>query len=178
MTILLDMDDVLTTCVTVWIDILNKKYGRNVQYTDVLYWDFSLLYPKLTREQILEPLGMEEFWNRVEPIKDAQKYVEQLQKLGNRIVVVTASYPSSYQYKGNVIHKFFPFIDLDDIVVAHNKSLVKGDVLVDDNPKNFSDDRYGILFTAPHNKNYKTDNKKIFRADTWEDVYKLICHMG
>lgn len=172
------MDDTLTTCVSVWVDILNKKYNRNVDYNNVLYWDFQILYPGLTRLQMTEPLGMEEFWNRVEPIKDAQKYTKLLQNSGNEVIIVTASYPASYQYKGNVIQKFFPFIDLDNIIVAHNKSLVKGDVLVDDNPKNFSDDRYGILFTAPHNKFYQVDNKKIFRADTWEEVYKLICHMN
>ena len=178
MRILLDMDDVLTTCVSVWIELLNKRYNRDVKYTDVLYWDFSLLYKGLKREQIVEPLGEKEFWDKVEPIKGAIEYTKKLKELGNEVIIVTASYPASYQYKGSVIQKFFPFIPFDDIVVAHNKALVQGDVLVDDNPKNLQNrDGYGILFTMPHNRNYKVDNQKIFRADTWEEVYKLICHM-
>ena len=178
MKILIDMDDVLTTCVSVWVNMLNKKYGTNVKYVDVLYWDLHLLFPHLTRDQILEPLGQKEFWDQVEPLDNAIKYVKQLKECGNKIIIVTASYPASYQYKGTVINKFFPFIDFDDIVVAHNKGLIAGDVLIDDNPKNLeSREGYGILFTAPHNKAYQVDNKKIFRANNWDEVYKLVCHM-
>lgn len=179
MRILIDMDDVLTTCVSVWIEYLNSKTGKHATPSDITDWEIKRFYPELTDEELFCPLEMEEFWEKVTPLKDSVSCVKQLQDCDNDIVVVSASYPTSYKYKIRVLNEFFPFIPMDHIVVAHDKSFINGDVLVDDKPENLinSNCRYGVLFTAPHNKSFVTDNKKIFRANTWEEAYKLICHM-
>ena len=180
MRILIDMDDVLTTCVSVWIDFLNKKSQKNICYEQIDKWDMKEIYPELSLEEILEPLGLEEFWNKVVPLKDSIKYVGRLYKLGHELVVVSASHPLSYCYKLTVLNKFFSFIPNDHIIIAHNKSFIGGDIMIDDNPKNLENNScsYGILFTAPHNRNYEVDNKNIFRADTWEEAYRLVCHIN
>ena len=132
----------------------------------------------LTEDQIYAPLGKKEFWDKVTPLEDAVKYVKKLQSVGNDIIVVTASYPSSFVYKVEVLKKFFPFIDYIKIVVATDKSLIKGDILIDDKVENVErcSCYYGILFTAPHNKDYEIKDNKIIRADNWEEVYKIVCH--
>lgn len=179
MRILIDMDDVLTECVSIWINYLNEKTGKSLTHDDITDWNLRVSYPELTETEITEPLLNSEFWSKVSPLKDAVKCVKKFLKDGHEVVVVSASYPLSYSYKLVVLDKFFPFIPHDNVVIAHNKSFVDGDVLIDDNPKNLENrSGYGILFSAPHNRNYAVNNKNIFRADSWKEAYKLICHMN
>ena len=52
--------------------------------------------------------------------------------------------------------------------------MIKGDVLIDDNPNNLVGGEYKkILFNKSHNVNDR-DNPEFHCADDWKEVYKII----
>ena len=65
LTILVDMDDCIESLTEPWIEWLNDKYETSVQPSDIVQWEMGLFFPKLTKEQILEPLNCDDFWKTV-----------------------------------------------------------------------------------------------------------------
>ena len=71
--------------------------------------------------------------------------------------------------------KYLPFLSWHQVIITSHKYLIKGDILVDDNPENFvNGDYFGILFNAPHNTDFDESSRDLVRADNWDSVYIII----
>lgn len=180
MVILVDMDDVLERLVEAWCRWLNEKHGTAVQAQDVTHWGIRKFFPTLTRSEVFAPLYIDDFWATVRPRADAIEYIMKIHEDGDEIYVVTASdyrtIKSKFDY---VVRRYFPWISWDHMIIASNKQMIKGDILVDDGIHNLVGGCYEkILMTAPHNQHIALDasnnTKDIRRADSWEDVYDII----
>ena len=69
---------------------------------------------------------------------------------------------------------YFTYLDWKDIIMINDKSLLKGDVIIDDNPdkiKHF--DGLRLLRDAPYNQN-TPENDYNFRVHNYEEVYFFI----
>ena len=176
LTVLVDVDDVINNLCQTWIDWLNEKYEKDVQYDDIDQWNMNKYYPDLTEEEIRSPLFEEEFWRKVLPRFDAIKYLNLLIEEGYEVYLVTSSYYQSIVPKyENLIRRYYPFIDWEHIIIAYKKQMIKGDVLVDDGVHNLEGGTYmKILMTAPHNKDYDTAANGMFRANNWGEIYAII----
>lgn len=176
MRILIDMDDVMIDFLQHWIDVLNGKFNKNVKYNDIYCWSMQVAYPDLTREQIFDVLYNEEFWADISPKQGAITYIRRLIQDGHEIYVVTASDPLIMKFRQvYILNQFFPWIPQENVIMAHNKQMILGDVLVDDNPKNLVNGNYrGLLMTAPHNQGYPERLSNLIRVNSWEEVYDLI----
>ena len=174
-TILIDLDDVLTDMLVIWVDWLNHFNQLDVKLEDIKEWDMSIPFPTLTKEQIFFPLQHREFWQCVHTRHDAREYVKKLFDEGYNIYIVTATRPHLMQYKMQYcIEPFFPYIDYFHIITCYDKQMIKGDVLIDDCPANLIDGDYEkILFSRPANEN-QADPSLFHIADGWEEVYKII----
>ena len=180
LTILVDMDDVLDDLCKVWADTLNKLFEVNVQYEDIIEWDMQKAFPMLSKQEIYWPLGCEWMWERINPLPGAIDTVKKLIKDGHKLVIVTASAPETIEPK---LKKFFfrryPFFTMDDVIIAKQKYLIEGDVLIDDGVHNFDKVRCNkILMTAPHNKNFDAEGNGMRRANNWDEIYKIICEIA
>lgn len=174
-TILIDLDDVLTDMVSEWVRWLNILFNLSVDYRQIKDWNMSLTYPTLANEEIFKPLNSEGFWKKVHTRTDAIKYVKKLYDECYNIYIVTATKPHLMEYKMKYcINPYFPYIDDNHIIISSNKQMIKGDVLIDDNPNNLVGGEYKkILFNKSHNVNDR-DNPDFHCADDWEEVYKII----
>ena len=170
--ILIDMDDTLTHHLEHWLEWLNHKYNKEVKKHEVIEWDMCKAYPDLTEEQVLEPLDDPTFYKHLKGQKDAIYYLEMLMKFradAYKVYIVTNSRYKALNAKIEGFLKEFPFFSWENIIVCKDKYLIKGDVLIDDNPdnlKNFKGVR--ILKAMPHNENSKV--KKAIRLDGWYDI--------
>ena len=103
--------------------------------------------------------------------------IEGLRYLNHKYSVLIVS--SAMEFRDSLIEKyewlseFYPFISWKQIVFCGEKSVVKGDIMIDDHPKNldFFTGRK-ILFTQPHNI-YLT-NKEYERVDNWEQIIGIL----
>ena len=172
-TILVDMDDTIECLVQAWVEYVNEKYGTDTKSEDVLEWDISVAFPTLSREQVYDVLLEDELYKRIRPMDDAALYLKKLQDEGNEIYIVTNSVYQTIRPKmDEVLFRYFPFIGWDNVILAKNKKMIKGDFLVDDGIHNLLEGDYKkILFTAPHNRSFDAGANGMVRADSWEEAY-------
>lgn len=176
MIILVDMDDTIENLGIAWVDYLNRKYDKNVNWYDIRKWDMQIPYPDLTEEQIYGALNDEDLWDNVTAKEDAAHYLKKLMDEGNKVYIVTASWYTTILPKmERCLFKLFPFLTWSQVIVVLDKHMVKGDILIDDNPLNLvGGDYFGILFTAPHNIDYDDSQADMIRVDNWKSAYLII----
>lgn len=176
LTIITDLDDVLENLCQVWVKVLNAAFNRDVKYDEISQWDFTEIYPGIEPSLLYEFLEKEAFWKQVKPLKDAEEITKKLISEGHQIYVATASTLVSTLHKSRfILNNFYGHIPEKNLIVIHNKSLLRGDVIIDDNPQNFGGDfQTKILFSAPHNRPFNAAENGLLRADGWRTVYKII----
>lgn len=173
--ILFDADDVAESLLGSWISMLNEQYGTNVDIEDVTDWDISLAFPTLAKQQIYSALLEDRLWKNLMPIPGAQEYLQRLYNEGHELYMVTATDYRICHIKIERILELFPFLDEKHIIIAHNKQMVMGDVLIDDSPHNLIGGHYfRILFDQPHNRGFDEKKYGVYRAHGWEQAYQLI----
>lgn len=173
--ILFDADDTAEDLVGHWINVLNQKYGTTVAMEDVNDWDITQTFPTLKKADVFRVLYEDSFWRWIEPMPDSQRVLQQLHGEGHELYIVTATDYRISKAKFDRILSLFPFLDTEHIIIAHNKQMIRGDVLIDDGPHNLIGGEYfRILFDRPHNRGLNEKKYGIYRANSWEDVYRLI----
>jgi 5'(3')-deoxyribonucleotidase len=176
MRIFVDMDDILVNLLDEWLIHLNNYEGVTPKTKeDITNWNMRLAYPTLTDSQLYGCLSDAEFWQRVQPVKYAYKYLKMLINEGNEVYVATSSYPMSFWVKTeNCLFKHFDFLSPKNVVCINNKSLLNGDVLFDDYHENLRKFRgIKVLRDKPYNRN--CDNECFhFRINTWEEFYNIV----
>lgn len=176
MTILVDMDDVLEKLVKAWVECLNERYNTNVRYQDISQWDIHVFFPTLTVEQVYEIPDTEGFWKRVQPMEGAPEALKSFIDKGHEVIIVTATTYESLKDKMDfVLFKYFPFLTWDQVIVTSRKQLIKGDILIDDSPRNLENgDYHKILFTAAHNRTFDEKSIGAVRVNNWEEAVREV----
>lgn len=180
MTILVDMDDVLEQLVSAWCEYINEKFGTSASYDDVRDWNMALAFPTLTREQVYSPELDDDFWNIVMPMPGADEAMRKMIADGHEVYVVTASYYQTLKAKlERVLFRYFPYIDWKHVIITSNKSMIRGDVLIDDGPHNFEGERFGkLLFDAGHNRKIDENTIGAVRVHGWKEAYREVCRLS
>lgn len=174
------MDDTIENLCEAWVNYLNQKHGTTVKCEDICNWDMWRAFPTLSRAEVYAPLYERGMWESVRPIKDADYYLRRLIEDGHQIVIVTASAPETVNLKlSNVLFRYFPYFTYEDVIITSQKSLVNGDILIDDGPHNFINWSHdGILMSAPHNRGFDAEGFGLTRADNWREVYDAVCKIA
>lgn len=176
-TIVSDIDDTIEDLISAWCKWLNTVYGSDVQPQHIRSWDMTKAFPNLTVEEIFEPLYYESFWEKVQPKEDAMKYLKMLYDEGFNIYLCTSTgyqnVAMKYEY---IVKKYFPYIDWNHVIIAHDKHMIKCDYIIDDGVHNLIDctECVPILMNAPHNQEFDADKYGIFRVNGWSEIYSLI----
>lgn len=175
LTLLIDADDVCVDLDGAWVAALNKKYGTTVSPEDVTDWEITKTFPTLSKAQVFGVLKEHDLWAGLMPIPGSQKYLNKLHEEKHDIYIATAT---DFDTCGTKVRRFmelYPFLTPERFIIAHNKQLIRGDVLVDNYPGNLINGNYlRILFDRPHNRNFQEKEHGMFRATTWEEVYLYI----
>lgn len=172
--VLCDADDTIENLLDAWVGYLNGRYGTNVKSDDVVDWNVSLFFPELTPEQVYEPIYDKEFWKLITPIEGCYSVLERLNN-EYELYIVTATNYQTCDTKIEKILELYPFLKWSQFVIASNKHLVRGDVLIDDGTHNLVDfPAERILFTRPHNKDFQAEKHNMIRVDTWDEIYSAV----
>lgn len=160
-TILCDVDGVLCDFASKFLDIHAYLHGIKFKVDQITTWDFSSV---ATAEEVDAVFG----WisenpgivRYLKPYPGAIEAVNKLRNHGHRVVAVTTPrHDCTWAYERAQWLKERWFKD-EDIVFAHDKSLVCGDYFVDDRPENVESwiDRWSrpaYLLNRPWNAEYK-----------------------
>lgn len=179
LTILIDMDDVLWDLVGGWVEELNRVHGTNVAVSDVTDWKIKKFFPNLTDEQLYAPLFDPVLWTKLVPIPSAIEIVSRLINDGHRVRIVTATHYGTVSPKIKSFLYKYSFLKWEDIIIASDKSIIKGDVMIDDGVHNLIDfPGTRILFDRPHNHTFPAEANNMIRVQTWNEIYQIITKMA
>lgn len=151
--IAVDMDEVMADAVAEHLRRYNLDFEENVTVADLdgkWLWDIV----QMDRHAALEAyLRSEDFFAVLDVMPESQRVMEALQ-VHYEVFIATAAMevPTSFTTKYKWLAQHFPFIAPSHIVFCGDKSIIRADYLIDDNPRQlrrFSGE--GILYASPHN---------------------------
>lgn len=151
-----DVDGVVADLISVWLSRYNKDYNDNLKSFDITDWGVDAFVKPEAKQKIFSYIEDSSIYDDVHPIQFSYEGIETLRNYGFRVVFITTPSPNTYGRKLEwLIH--YAFLDnkfSKDYIETRDKSLVYGDIMIDDYYKNlegFSGKK--LLFNQPWNYN-------------------------
>jgi 5'(3')-deoxyribonucleotidase len=169
--ICIDMDEVIADTLGEHIERYNHHFSEHITKAD--------LTGKWLRDAVAADrhanldawLSEEDFFEDLPLMEDSQRVLARLQQEYELFIASAAmEVPTSFNAKYKWLGRHFPFIPSSHIVFCGDKSILRADYLIDDNPRQLR--RFqgeGILFSSPHNA-LVTGFR---RVDNWLDVERI-----
>ncbi|MDD4976467.1 MAG: hypothetical protein PHY93_19075 [Bacteriovorax sp.] len=155
-------------------------------YSRILSLEFSETGIQQTMESLNGKTEAEAFVNYLKHVRSKDFFrkaptmpgsIEGLQYLNEKYKVLVVSsateYPQSMIEKYEWLKEFYPFISWKQMVFCGVKDSIKGDIMIDDHPKNldfFSGKK--IIFTQPHN--FYISKSDYQRVDNWKQLLEIL----
>jgi 5'(3')-deoxyribonucleotidase len=151
--ICVDMDEVIADAVAEHLLRYNRDHNESLTKLDLLgkwIWD---AVPAHRHDRLDEYLASDDFFEVLEVMPDSPRVLQALQQRYEVFIATAAmEVPTSFNAKYRWLGRHFPFIPNAHIVFCGDKSILRADYLIDDNPRQLQ--RFageGILYDAPHN---------------------------
>ena len=171
MRILIDMDDVIADATQRFLEWYERDFGVHYTKKDLYGTKLHLIVPEEHKKTVKEYPFREDFFKDLAVIDNS---IEMVKELHNRFEVYIASaameFPFSLPHKNQWLDAHFPFIHWKRRIFCGVKSVLKGDVLIDDHDFNLSVFQgRAIMFSCSHNMN----ETKYERLNNWRDAEKF-----
>lgn len=174
MRFLVDIDDTISNFGEILVKELNKIYHTSFTKEDMNNWEWL----KNNFKNPWIPTESKEFWDKITIDENAINCLEKLVKNGEEVYLVTASFPSDtlgYKIRKTLENFNEKYIKKENVIVCYDKSLIKGDIRIDDGIHNLYKDSLNILLTQPWNKyfNEKEFYFPIIRKNNWKEIKNI-----
>jgi len=176
MKLIIDMDNVLNNMIYKIVEEYNKTFSTRWTIEDVKDYRYynSFNVDKEIGHRFTKTLfTMPGFWLSLNPQPDSQRVVMRLLK-NYDIYIATKPYIGSrncFAEKVDWLNKNFPFVGEEKLIFTHDKSLLKGDIIIDDHPDNLNGfNGTTIVFDYAFNRDYEAT----YRARNWKEIEKLL----
>jgi len=166
--ICVDMDEVMADTLAEHLRRYNQTFDEDVTTQDLAGKGLWEVTPADRQLQLRAFLDAEDFFEDLAIMPDAQ---DVLKELSTRFEVFIATQamvvPNSLGPKYRWLQRHFPFIPSTHYVFCGNKSILRANFLIDDQPRNLLHfEGSGLLYTAPHNVTLTGYT----RVDNWQQV--------
>lgn len=172
------MDGVVANTHAAWLDLYNADYDDDLDYSEITDWDMAKFVKPECGRKIYEYLTRPDFYELVVPMDYSLLSMDMLREMGHRIIFVSAGFfPAKVEWLHNYgFLKEYPYNDgrwqtAADIIIAYDKNLINGDILIDDRTDNvLAFDGQSILFNQPWN----LKDKFGIRVDGWMEIVDIL----
>ena len=169
--ILCDVDGVVANMLPEWLNLYNFDYSDNICVEDITEWGLHKLVKCGTK--IYEYLWLTNLYDHVRPFAGAVEGIRAIRSMGHRVIFLTSGLqPAKIEWLNrqslldSVLWRSDP-----DWIIASDKSLFEGDIMIDDYLKNLDGFKgFPIVFDAPYNRT----NDQYLRVKTWFEIVKFI----
>jgi len=162
--LIVDLDDTINDLCECWIKLYNKLYDDDLTIENITDWNIG----KFTKigDKMYDLLGTKGLFENLSIKEGCVKVLEWANKVFD-VQICSATHPNSVVEKVNFLQKNLPFIPINSFNAVHNKYLLTGSVMIDDNPQNLKYfDGIKILFDRPWNKK----SQRTIRVYNWEEI--------
>ena len=151
--ICVDMDEVMADAIAEHLIRYNRDHNVNLTKEDLRGKRFWQVVPAPHHDALDDYLRAEDFFANLDVMPDAPRVLAEMQRHYEIFIASAAmEVPSSFNPKFRWLQRHFPTLPHTHIVFCGDKSILRADYLIDDNPRQlaaFSGE--GILYDAPHN---------------------------
>ncbi|MDI3256346.1 MAG: 5'(3')-deoxyribonucleotidase [Kyrpidia sp.] len=171
-TLLIDMDSVIVDLMSAWCRRYNADWNDNLTPEDILTWEWEKYVKPECGRRIYQYLDEPGMFLHLEPLPHA---IEVLERLSNRyeILIVTSSRRTAMAEKDAWVTRHLPFIGRKNLILAHRKDRICGDLLFDDAPHNLESfqrtGRTAVAMDYPYNRQVAC-----LRVKGWLEFEQLI----
>jgi 5'(3')-deoxyribonucleotidase len=162
------MDEVMADTLAEHLRRYNHEFDEEVTVEDLAGKSLWEITPVDRQQQLRAFLDAENFFEVLEVIPGSQQVLEDLSSRFEIFVATQAmQVPNSFGPKYRWLQRHFPFIPPTHYVFCGNKSILRADYLIDDQPRNLMRfEGQGLLYTAPHNLTVTG----LVRVNDWPEV--------
>jgi 5'(3')-deoxyribonucleotidase len=142
LTILVDMDGIVTNFLDAWIDALNAKFNRGLTIADVTDWDISKSdkLKGIPSGKVYRYIHQPMFFYDLKPLPGAIDSLKALVGFGHTVKFLSIPTNPLCAYEKLLwVDKYMPFIGHRSTILCADKELVAGDVFIDDKSANCLD---------------------------------------
>lgn len=179
MRVLVDMDGTLVDLNYKWIYYMNNRHKTQWKLEDIKTWDAT------TGNDWFEILRIPGFFADLPFMGDGRYWIENIAKRHELFIVTSPATWEAATDKFRWVHTNLriPGIipSMERLVLTRGKYVVRGDIMVDDYPKNLekwkaeNPEGYCILYDQPWNRDYDIRGRRDWdRAFSWMEVNACI----
>jgi len=182
MRILIDLDSTVADIQTPWLRLHNEATGDGLELEDITSWDTHLHCR--SGAKVYEVIERPGFYSSLQPLPGAVEAVRKLWSMHDVLIVTATPTAHGAAEKIEWVQRHLPFLTKRQVIVGHEKHLIRADALIDDSPPNarlFRRDNPGALVAGiafPYNasepaftmlgRDYR-DTKK-----AWEEIVDAV----
>lgn len=167
--VLVDMDGVLADVYRQFQLYEERETGKQIASEQLIGALELDAFPNGKRHVISEG-----FFRTVPVMEGSVEGLTYLNDKYNVLIVSSATeFPQSLKEKVDWLNEYFPFISWKQIVLCGEKNSIKGDIMIDDHPKNldfFEGEKF--IFTQPHN--ILLQAKQYTRVNHWKELTDVL----
>src|SRR3974377_1038481 len=166
--ICVDMDEVMADTLAEHLRRYNQEFDEEVTAEDLAGKGLWEVTPLDRHRQLRAFLDAEDFFEDLPLMSGAQEVLKQLSSRFEIFIATQAmTVPNSLGPKYRWLQRHFPFIPPSHYVFCGDKSILRAEYLIDDQPRNLHIfTGTGLLFTAPHN----LTTTGFIRVNSWQEV--------
>ena len=178
LTIILDMDDILTQTNRAWVESYNADWDDSLTIEDIRGWNAHVWVKPECGKSYYDYLSRPGFYFDMLPVdgalEGARRLVEQ-----HDVVVATAapvSSPTAVEEKKEWLRAHMPWFKLSNFLVCHRKELIRADLLFDDGAHNLKDyPSVSVCLNRPWNRGEECADVYV---DGWPDFMEMMRRFG
>ena len=181
--LLIDMDDVI--CEKGFMRMVNEFLGTNYKQEDAHSYYINDLIPKEKFKDWVKYFEERNVYDYENIKKDAREVIEKLNKVYETYIITAYVFRDKPEISGNqlknkfdYLQKNLPFIKPEQYIFISNKSIVEGDIRIDDRVDNLEGKaELKLLFTAYHNENIpkeELEKANLKRVNNWKEIENIL----
>lgn len=175
MTVIIDVDNIIGNLCEAVLSVYNEDSGDNLTCEDIKSYYIENFVKEQYKDNFFHYFLDRRVWKRMKYVKGCQEYIAKLFNAGHDIYFCTKTEMKNAAKKESYLQRTFPYINIrKKLIICPDKTMVRGDVLIDDCSANFGGQDYSIVLDYPWNTDFKENDIDKFRAFNWEEIYKII----
>lgn len=134
-----DLDNIIINLMDPWLSWYNETWKDNKTLEDLkVYSAHEWELKEGCGDRIFEFFEDMERYRNLPPLPGAVEGLKEIHNAGHEIIISTAVAGESASAKFFWCRKYLPFVPMNHIMVGGRKDVIKGDILIDDAPKNLT----------------------------------------